>query len=100
MTEEQFRNERIKIIIHYAYLVVGYNDVHDVLEKTLSAPFDIWSSLDKTVKTSLVGKAFQLFSLLLWQCALIGDDFQLWGTFEYTCHREMTSGCNRNFSKV
>ena len=77
MTEEQFRNHRIKIIIHYTYLVIGHDKVHDVLEKTLSAPFDVWSSFDKTVKTSLVGKAFWLFSLLLWQHTLIRGDFQL-----------------------
>jgi len=48
-----------------------------VLQKTLSAPFDVWSSLDETVKTTLFGQAFGVFSVWLWQCTWIGINFQL-----------------------
>jgi hypothetical protein len=65
------------MIIHYAYLVIRYDEVHDVLEKTLSAPLDVRSSLDKAIKASLLGKAFRLSNVLLWQRALIGGDLQL-----------------------
>jgi len=65
------------MIMNQAYLVIRYDGVYDVLQKTLSAPFDVWSSLDETVETTLFGQAFGVFSVWLWQCTWIGIDFQL-----------------------
>jgi len=48
------------MIINHAYLVIRYDEVHDMLQETLSAPFGVQSSLNKTIETGLFGKAFGL----------------------------------------
>jgi len=85
------------MIVNQAYLVIRYDEIYDVLQKTLSAPFDVWSSLNETVETTLFGQAFGVFTLAM---HMDQDQLPALGTFEYTCCHVMTSVCIKNLSNV